>query len=131
MSFRYDTVDSPLYSLEDVVRHRMKYASKDDPHEFTEEVFRESVAKSRFAFPRWRKIKFKVSNFKSPLSFLGEEDPLIAKYARMRREGSPFPAIILVPGKPWPIDGNHRLRAAQIVGDEEIDAFVPVPGADD
>ena len=41
-----------------------------------------------------------------------------------------IPAIVVIPprtelDKTMPLDGNHRLRAAQIVGDEWIDAFVP------
>lgn len=50
-------------------------------------------------------------------------------YVRMRKR-SPFPPIVLPRIKTgwiqYPIEGNHRVRAAQLVGDKYIDAFVPI-----
>ena len=45
---------------------------------------------------------------------------------RLYRERGGGYVGIVIPAREYPIDGNHRVRAAQIVGDEWIDAFVPV-----
>lgn len=124
MSYRYDE-DSKVYSLEDVIRHRMKYAAEEG--DYDEAGFRQFLAEIGALYPQWKKVKLCVY---SVGTFRWNEDemsnPLIALYVKWRREGKKFPAIVVVPEEPLPIDGNHRVRAAQIVGDEEIEAFVPV-----
>jgi len=55
----------------------------------------------------------------------------VGRYVDMRRDGSPFPPVLLLNWVPrwkaWRVwDGNHRVRAAQCVGDQRIAAFVPV-----
>jgi len=55
----------------------------------------------------------------------------VDEYVQQRRQGSPFPAIVVRPpygeDPRWRVwDGNHRVSAAAIVGDAAIQAFVPV-----
>lgn len=83
---------------------------------------------------QWVRRRVPVAKFRSMWERYACDSEKMASYVERRRSGARPPPIVLLPsdarwrdGGPWRVaDGNHRLRAAQCVGDKYIDAFIPV-----
>ena len=73
----------------------------------------------------WRRVRLRVADLQTLYDEVPGDDPAIADYVERRRRGSRFPAVVVHDVRYLPADGNHRVRAVQVVGDEWIDAFVP------
>jgi hypothetical protein len=79
----------------------------------------------------WRLVQVPVAKLRSNHARKSCDSFPIAEYVSERRRGSAFPPILIRRpwggGRKWTVwDGNHRVRAAQCVGDRLIAAFVPV-----
>lgn len=118
------------YSLDDVIRYRCRFATGFSSEARCESLFREQLRREGALFSRWVRVRIPVDSLQSYYECADGLDArvelTIAEYVCRRQGGGRFPPIIVIPAREYPIDGNHRVRAAQIVGDEWIDAFVPV-----
>lgn len=75
---------------------------------------------------RWHLVQVSVDSLRTVVP---ASDGAVQRYVQMRRGGQMFPPILLeyfnANGSSTPSDGHHRVRAAKVVGDEQIQAFIP------
>jgi hypothetical protein len=82
---------------------------------------------------RWVRRRVKVDKLATAWREKSCGSDEIRPYVERRERGGRFPPVFIQRGAgalPWERwithDGNHRVRAAQCVGDEYIDAFIPM-----
>lgn len=105
------------YSAEEVARHVVEHGEDD---------YEACLHLVLTMAPRWRLARVPVAALSSMYSGC-DDDPAVARYLELRRAGSPFPALVVDVLYTTPADGNHRVAAAELAGDEFIDSFVPDP----
>jgi hypothetical protein len=131
------------YTAAEVLARRARF----DRYATTPERYAECQRFSRVSpwyreHPRWvRRRLLTASIWATPDDAeAAAASPRVAAYVARRRQGGRFPPIVVTrahvrPGSRWNLppqyvwvarDGNHRTLAAQVVGDQYIDAFVPV-----
>jgi len=94
-------------------------------------------------YPLWERRRVRVADLRTDIR-PGDRRGTLVAYRDHREAGSRFPPVILSPvecpvydaknggdiyawgGRWYTQEGNHRIRVAKDVGDEWIDAFVPV-----
>lgn len=124
-----------VYTLDEVMRYKMRFRERGPWKDERTERIQARIWRAQMQHPFWRRVKVPVDKITSSWQRVACVHPDLTEYVDRRRRGSRFPPVFLErntfpTGRPWTaIDGNHRVRAAQCVGDRTIDAFVPVKRA--
>lgn len=117
-----------VYTLDEVVRMRCRFSTFID-RSVCEDYYRRQLVRhgerDGVAVDEWTRKRIPVGGLQT-CHRVPCEHPAIRPYVERRLAGGRFPPIILLAACPMPEDGNHRVRAAQCVGDKYIDAFIPV-----
>lgn len=119
------------YTTDEVIESIMKWQHPERGRWYHDDVdiarssWREHLIRDMGGGP-WVRRRVLVAELESRRKRDTCDSPEIAPYVARRLAGGRFPPIVLAEFRRPPVDGNHRLRAAQCVGDEYIDAFVPL-----